>query len=287
MILYAVPVFLLCIGLEAWLLRERRDLRGYEARDTAASLAMGLGNVILAAGGKVAAVALWSGLHRFALFDLGREAWVWLLLIPCEDFCYYWFHRLHHEVRLLWAAHENHHSSRHYNLSTALRQSWTTPFTGPLFWAPLALLGFDPIMIGTAQAISLVYQFWIHTEGIGRIGPLEWILNTPSHHRVHHGRNVRYLDRNHAGILIVWDRLFGTFEPESERADFGLTRNIATFDPVRIAFHEWYDLLRDVWNASSPREAAAFALRPPGWSPDGRSLTSTQLRQRSSLSDAG
>lgn len=288
LIAFAVPAFLLLLAVEAALTARQRVERaaavegplGYEVRDTAASLAMGLGNVVLAALAKGLAVALFFGAYELRLFDIGTGFWAWVLLVPCEDLCYYAFHRAHHEVRFLWAAHVNHHSSERYNLSTALRQSWTTPFTGPIFWLPLALIGFHPLMILTAQAISLIYQFWIHTECIGRLGPLEWILNTPSHHRVHHGANVQYLDRNHAGIFIVWDRLFGTFEPEGERVRYGLTRNIETFDPLRIAFHEWTAMARDAWHASSWREALGYVLRPPGWSPDGRTLTAGQLRRQ-------
>jgi sterol desaturase/sphingolipid hydroxylase (fatty acid hydroxylase superfamily) len=181
-------------------------------------------------------------------------------------------------VRLLWAAHENHHSSQHYNLSTALRQSWTTPVTGPLFWAPLALAGFAPHMILTAQAWSLLYQFWIHTESIRSLGPLEWVLNTPSHHRVHHGSNLAYLDRNHAGILIIWDRLFGTFAPEVEPVRYGLTKNVTTFHPVRVAFHEFVAIGRDLRRAPTVRAALGYLLRPPGWSHDGSTRTAAQER---------
>jgi sterol desaturase/sphingolipid hydroxylase (fatty acid hydroxylase superfamily) len=258
--------------------RARRVGRGYAVNDTAASLSMGLGNVMLSLGSKLVALFVYSFCYEHRLLDLGATAWAWVLIFPLEDFCYYWFHRMHHEVRFLWAAHENHHSSRYYNLSTALRQSWTTPFTGIVFWIPLAFLGFPPAMIFVAQAVSLVYQFWIHTELIDRMGPFEAVFNTPSHHRVHHGRNVRYLDRNHGGILILWDRLFGTFERESEPVDYGLTKQIDTFNPVRIAFHEFASIARDMRGAASVRDAIRFALWPPGWSPDGRTLTANQMR---------
>jgi sterol desaturase/sphingolipid hydroxylase (fatty acid hydroxylase superfamily) len=265
-IAYAVPIFLLLLVLEA-LVGRRGGVRGYEVRDTFASLAMGLGNVGIAAITKGVMFATWVVLYEYRLFDLGHSWWVWPLLIVAEDFCYYWFHRAHHEVRLLWAAHVNHHSSQRYNLSTALRQSWTTPFTGPLFWLPLPLIGFDPVMILTAQAISLVYQFWIHTEHIDRLGPLEWIFNTPSHHRVHHGSNPEYLDRNHGGILIIWDRLFGTFEKERAPVHYGLTTNIETYNPIRIAFHEWGAMLRDAWKSRSVGTALAVLVRSPAWRP--------------------
>jgi sterol desaturase/sphingolipid hydroxylase (fatty acid hydroxylase superfamily) len=246
---------------------------------------MGVGNVLLSVGSKVGVLALWAYLWKFRIFTFPEDAWwSWVALFFAEDFCYYWFHRAHHEVRFFWAAHINHHSSTRYNLSTALRQSWTTPFTGPLFWLPLPLLGFSPAMILTQQAISLLYQFWLHTEAIDRMGPFEWVFNTPSHHRVHHGRNVAYLDRNHGGILIVWDRLFGTFTPEKETVDYGLTKNLETFHPVTIAFHEWSAIGRDVLRSRSLRDALGYIFGPPGWSPDGSTLTSRQMRQATSRS---
>ncbi len=279
LVLYAIPAFLALIGLEMWVAR-RMDLRGYERKDTAASLAMGLGNVAVNAvvKGGMAVLFVWLYEHRF--FDLGTGALAWGLVFVAEDFTYYWFHRLSHEVRFLWAAHVNHHSSERYNLSTALRQSWTTPFTTLLFYWPLPLLGFHPALIATAVGVSLLYQFWIHTEAIRSLGPLELVVNSPSHHRVHHGANVEYLDRNHGGILIVWDRLFGTFEPERAPVRYGLTKNVDTFHPVRIAFHEWAALVRDVRSAASLRDALGFVLAPPGWRPGGAGQTSRDLRER-------
>ncbi len=279
LVYYAVPAFIGLMAIE-WLAsrRTRRAVEGYEPKDTAASLTMGIGNVVISFGSKLLAAALFAWGYQHRVLSLGETAVAWLLLIPLEDLCYYWFHRLHHEVRFLWAAHENHHSSQHYNLSTALRQSWTTPFTGMVFWLPLAFVGFTPAMIFTAQAISLLYQFWIHTELIERLGPFEWVFNTPSHHRVHHGRNVEYLDRNHGGILIIWDRLFGTFEPERAPVEYGLTKQIDTFNPVRIAFHEFASIGRDMASADSLGDALRYALLPPGWSPDGRTLTAGQMR---------
>jgi len=289
LIAYAVPIFIALLLLEIQLVKRRLPpgAKGYERRDSWASLAMGLGNVVIAALTKGAAVALYFAVYQLRCFEIGTGAAAWVLLFFTEDFCYYWFHRFHHEVRFFWAAHVNHHSSRYFNLSTALRQSWTTPLTGPIFWLPLALLGFHPFMILTAQAVSLIYQFWIHTELIGRLGPLEWVLNTPSHHRVHHGANVEYLDRNYAGILIVWDRLFGSFEPERSPVDYGLSKNIWTFNPIQIAFHEWRAMFRDALRAGSLREAARYLWKPPGWSPDGSTLTARQMQvQRRAFREA-
>lgn len=271
LVLYAIPGFVVLMLVElAWSRRARAEGRpviGYTPVDTAASLAMGLGNVAISAVTKLGAFALFTLAYEHRLFDLGTGAAAWAALFVAEDFCYYWFHRLHHQVRLLWAAHVNHHSSTHYNLSTALRQSWTTPLTGPLFWVPLALAGFAPWMIVTAQAWSLLYQFWIHTESIRSLGPLEAVFNTPSHHRVHHGSNPRYLDRNHGSILIVWDRWFGTFaaEDDTEPVVYGLTKNLDSFDPVVVAGREYAAMLRDVAAAPDWRTRLAFVLRGPGW----------------------
>ena len=282
-ITYAIPFFIVTMAIEIFLFRGKgvgaARLRGYEWRDTLASLSMGIGSLIVKLPVVGAIFAINSAVFEYRLFELDRSVWwFWPLLIVCEDFCYYWFHRLHHEIRFLWAGHINHHSSTHYTLSTALRQPWTTILTGIVFWLPLPLLGFDPAAILTAQSISLVYQYGLHTELVGKLGPLEWVMNTPSHHRVHHGRNPLYLDRNHGGIFIVWDRLFGTFEVESSEVDYGLTTNISTYNPLRIAFHELAATARDVVHASSARQAFAFLLGPPGWSNDGSRQTSKQQR---------
>lgn len=283
LLIYSIPGFLTLLVLEALWTRRHAVGRGYEKRDTWASLAMGVGNVIISAFTTLGAVALWSWGHQHRLLSLGQPlaAWSWLLLFFAEDLCYYWFHRLHHEVRLLWAAHVNHHSSQYFNLSTALRQPWFTPITGPIFWLPLALLGYPPAMILTAEAISLIYQFWIHTEVVKKLpAPIEWLFNTPSHHRVHHGKNVPYLDRNHGGVLIIWDRLFGTFAPEdaAEPVRYGITHDLTSFNPLRIATHEFAAIARDIRAAPSVSTALGHLFAPPGWSADGSSLTAGQLR---------
>jgi sterol desaturase/sphingolipid hydroxylase (fatty acid hydroxylase superfamily) len=296
LLLFSIPGFITLLVLEVlWTRRALREgargLLGYEKRDTFASLGMGIGNVIISAFTTLGAVALWSWGYQHRLLELGQPAlwWSWLLLFFAEDLCYYWFHRSHHGVRLLWAAHVNHHSSQFFNLSTALRQPWFTPITGPIFWLPLAFLGYPPAMILTAEAISLIYQFWIHTETVRKLpAPLEWLLNTPSHHRVHHGKNVPYLDRNHGGVLIVWDRLFGSFAPEDEREPvrYGLTHDISTFNPLRIAVHEITAIAQDLGRARGLRSALGYLLGPPGWSPDGSSKTAAQLRRELTLASA-
>ncbi|HQV83323.1 MAG TPA: sterol desaturase family protein, partial [Ornithinibacter sp.] len=186
------------------------------------------------------------------------------------DAIYYWNHRFNHESRWLWAMHVVHHSSERYNLSTALRQPVAEGLTMSVPYGLLALAGVRPSVIENARALNLIYQFWIHTEAVRSIGWLENVLNTPSHHRVHHGTNRQYLDRNHGSILILWDRLFGTFEREDERVVYGLTTNIDTFNPVVIATHEWRDIGRDIAGATTWRERWSFLLRGPGWAYDRR-----------------
>lgn len=277
-ITFAIPFFVVTVILEAVVMRGKKEVRGYELKDTFASLAMGVGSLVAKLPTIAIVYAVNLQLYEHRIVDWPQVWWVWPVALIAEDFCYYWFHRSGHEVRLLWAGHLNHHSSRHYNLSTALRQPWMTVLFAPIFWLPMPLLGFSPEMVLTAQSISLVYQYWIHTELIGSMGPYGWIFNTPSHHRVHHGRNPIYLDRNHGGILIIWDRFFGSFERESEPVDYGLTTNIQTFNPFRIAFHEYRAMIKDVASARKPSHVLGYLFAGPGWSPDGSRKTSRQMR---------
>ena len=273
LIYLAIPVFLITLAVEAaWARRRTGDPRivGYATKDTFASLAMGLGNVGIAAVTKLGTFALMTWLYQYRVATLPNLWWTWVLLFFAEDFCYYWFHRASHEVRALWAAHVNHHSSEHYNLSTALRQSWTTPFTAPAFWLVLPLLGFAPWMVFTQQAISLLYQYWIHTEAIDRLpAPLEFIFNTPSHHRVHHGSNPEYLDRNYGGILIVWDRLFGSYaaEDETEPCVYGTRTPLRSWNPLWANLQVYADLAKDSWRATAWTDKLRVWLKPPGWRP--------------------
>jgi sterol desaturase/sphingolipid hydroxylase (fatty acid hydroxylase superfamily) len=197
--------------------------------------------------------------------DLGTGPLALAGAVLAWDFIYYWNHRFMHESRYLWAIHVVHHSSEHYNLSTALRQPVADAFGTFLPYGALCLVGFRPELVASARGINLLYQYWIHTDTIDRLGPFEQVLNTPSHHRVHHGSNPQYLDRNHGSILIVWDRLFGTHEPEGEPVVYGLTTNIETFDAGRIATHEHADMLRDVAQSRTWRERLSYVVRGPGW----------------------
>lgn len=242
---YAVVLSLCFIAAEATA-SAALCLRRYELRDTLVNLAMGAGGLVAGAVGRAVAVPISVAIYSWRLIDLPREWWVGALLILAHDLCFYVFHRVSHVVRLFWAAHVPHHSSARFNLSTALRLSWTTPFTGIPFWWPLPLFGFHPLWIAVAHSISLAYQFLLHTEFVGRLGPLEWIFNTPSHHRVHHACDPGYLDRNFGGVLIVWDRLFGTFAPERTPPAYGLVHPLASHRPWIVAFHEWHVLVSDL-----------------------------------------
>jgi sterol desaturase/sphingolipid hydroxylase (fatty acid hydroxylase superfamily) len=277
---YGIPMFVVLIIAEMIRARQSKSL-SYEAKDATASLMMGFGNTVarLLFGGVGVAATLW--VAQFAIFDIGYVWWAFVLCFFAEDFCYYWFHRFSHECRWFWASHVVHHSSQYYNLTTALRQTWTGTLSGAfVFWLPLALIGFPPPMIAFFSGVSLVYQFWIHTEAIKRLGPLEWVINTPSHHRVHHATNPRYLDANYAGVLIIWDRIFGSFvaERDDDRPVYGIVSNLSTFNPLRIGTHEWVGIGRDVVNAPDWKSRLMYLFGRPGWSPDGSRSTSASLK---------
>ena len=273
----AIPFFVGFILLEI-LISSIMKKRIYETKDAFSSIAMGLGNVFTGLVGKTLVFGAYTLVHQWAIFDLGYVWWVWVIAIIGEDFTYYWFHRTSHNVRFFWASHVVHHSSKHYNLSTALRQTWTGNFTGSfIFWLWMPLFGFEPLMIVFLQSVSLLYQFWIHTEVIERLPKwFEFIFNTPSHHRVHHSSDLKYLDKNHAGILVIWDRMFGTFQQEEEKPNYGLTTNINTYNPLIIATHEWWSIIKDV--QKNPWHFSGYVFGPPGWSHDGSRKTTEQLR---------
>jgi sterol desaturase/sphingolipid hydroxylase (fatty acid hydroxylase superfamily) len=236
---------------------------GYERRDTIASLSMLVGSVAIT----FATAGLLERLHRIVfrrrIADIGSRRGALLGAMVLWDFLYYWDHRWMHRVRLLWANHVSHHSSRRYNLSTALRQPWSSLITAWVF-LPMPLLGFTAAQTRRAGQLNLLYQYWIHTEAIDHLpGVAERVLNTPSHHRVHHGVNRQYIDRNFGGILILWDRWFGTFEPERRRVKYGLTKNVTTHNPLRLAYHEFAAIARDVHRARHWKAALRAIAGPP------------------------
>lgn len=291
----AIPFFVTAILIELWLVRTGRAKGSFETRDTLASLMMGTGNVV--AGLLLGVVSYWAllWLWQFRFFNLGLSIWVFVAAFLLDDLRYYVYHRIAHRVRWVWAEHVNHHSSQHYNLSTALRQSWTGLFTFMfVLQAPLVLLGFHPAVIAFVFGFNLVWQFWIHTETIGKMwGWFEFVFNTPSHHRVHHATNPRYLDANYAGTLIIWDRMFGTFvaELDEDRPRYGIVKNIGTFNPLKVAFHEWIGMFKDAMMPGlTLGQRLSYLIRPPGWSHDGSRDTSETLKAayvRRNPSEAG
>ena len=277
---YAIPFFILTVIIEI-ILTVKVKLKDYEFKDAGTSILMGLGNVFIGFISKAIVFGVFLVVYEYRFFTIPFVWWSWLLILFAEDFIYYWNHRIAHESRLFWASHVVHHSSKKYNLSTALRQTWTGGFYTFIFWLPLLLIGFHPVMLITQMSISLLYQYWIHTELITKLPKwFEAIFNTPSHHRVHHATNPQYLDRNHAGIFIIWDKLFGTFEPEVEKPIYGLVTNIETYNPIKIAFIEWYNLLSDfISSKTNILNKFKYFIKPPGWKHDGSSILSSDLRK--------
>lgn len=252
----------------------------YVARDTGCSIVMGLFYAVslAAVAGFVLLSFYW--LAQFALFDIDWASSVLLILAAyvIVDFLFYWYHRAIHEVRLGWAAHVNHHSSQQYNVGTALRASFAEAWIEPFFLIPAILLGIDPVMTIALLSLNHLYQYWLHTRHIGKLGPLEGVLNTPSNHRVHHGSNLQYCDKNYGGTFIIWDRLFGTYEPEEEEVVYGIRHQLETYNPITATFHEWVSLGRDLRRASSLKDMLGYLFQPPGWEPDGKGELTRDLQ---------
>ncbi len=278
-ITYAIPIFFLLIGIEfvAGLVLDRDD---YRLNDSLSDLGCGIADQVVGIFLKTGVFAGYLWCFQFVttrgwnLVDVSSysPAGKWaaaIALLLGVDLAYYWFHRVSHERNLPWAGHVVHHSSEEYNLTVALRQGATQSLFSWVFYLPLALLGFPPLWFLAVSAFDTLYQFWIHTRVIDRLGWLEWVLNTPSHHRVHHARNPKYLDRNYAGVLIVWDRWFGTFQAEDEAPVYGLTKPLASWNPVWANLHVWADLARDAWMAPRLSDKLRVWIAPQGWRPEG------------------
>ena len=279
---YAIPFFILAISIELYI-NWKEHLNLYNAKEAAASIGMGLGSLVINVVMKARAFGVYTVIYQYRLFEIGWHWWSWVLILFADDVTFYVHHRLSHEIRILWAAHVNHHSSETMNLATALRQSWAEQLYKYIWWLWLPLVGFDPLMILMMMSFSLIYQYWVHTELIKRMPAwFEFIFNTPSHHRVHHASNIRYLDQNHAGILIIWDRMFGTFaaERDEEKPIYGITKNIHTYNLFKIASHEFVDIWRDVQRAPTFTDKLKYIFYPPGWSHDGPDQRAKTLRRQ-------
>ncbi|MBL7935419.1 MAG: sterol desaturase family protein [Bacteroidia bacterium] len=202
----------------------------------------------------------------------------WTALLFAEDFMFYWMHRIDHYCRFFWAVHVTHHSSEEFNLTVGFRSSVFQPLYRFVYFIPLSLFGFDPLDVMFMYAATQIYGILIHTKTVGKLGFLEWFLSTPSHHRVHHASNIKYLDKNMGMIFIIWDRVFGTFEKEEEEVVYGLTSNLKTYNPITMVFHEWKAIYEDLKKQTSLKNKFMYVFGPPGWSHDGSRKTSNQLR---------
>ncbi|MCY7345216.1 MAG: sterol desaturase family protein [Pyrinomonadaceae bacterium] len=239
----AIPIFALLIAVEAYFVA-RENSENFDRRDTWTNIFLGFGSVVWGAFFGLATGYFYLTVYEFAPYKIPMETvWAWAILLFVDDFAYYWFHRISHEVRFFWNFHVVHHSSNQYNLSVAVRQSWFSGIAHWIFYLPIALLGFPFWAFATMHGLNLIYQFWIHTERVKRLGFLESFLNTPSHHRAHHGVNNQYLDKNYAGIFIVWDRMFGTFVEETEAPRYGIIKPLNSFNLLRINTHGWVEML--------------------------------------------
>ncbi len=269
---YAVPFFAAFIVLEVILLRvgaHHEPGTGYSGIDTRTSLTMGVGSLVSSLVFKLGTLVLFVFLWTYvAPWQIPTNTWwSWLLLMVVVDLTWYCNHRFSHRVRIGWAAHQAHHSSEYFNLGTALRQKWN-PWSEAIFWAPLPLLGFAPWTIYVAFAFNLIYQFFTHTETVGGLPrPIEFVFNTPSHHRVHHASNPEYLDRNYGGILIIWDRMFGSFQRELHTPTYGLTKPVDTYNVFKLQYGEFLNIINDVRGAHRWRDRLGYVFGPPGWQP--------------------
>ena len=270
------------LGLVEFLWIRLLQKNSYPWADVAASIGIKIGRrlIKLATAGLLAPVYFWAWDHRLWQIPLKGIAG-WATAFMMVEFAYYWQHRMHHEIRWMWAAHRTHHSTNWFNILTTSRTSVTGLISGDwLFYVPLAWLGVHPLAIFLLIAVNLTYQIWLHTEMVPKLGPLEWVLNTPSHHRVHHAVNPRYLDTNYGGVLIIFDRLFGSFaaENKTDPCRYGLVKPETSHNPFVIVFREYVAIARDLYRARSLREIAGYLFGPPGWKPDGRGATTQRIR---------
>ncbi|WP_020526168.1 sterol desaturase family protein [Flexithrix dorotheae] len=292
-LIFGVPCFILLIIIEIiFSLKYDREL--YQWKDFAASTSMGAGAVVLAIFTKSASLAAFFVVYeifnpevdgvRTNIMGYAAFGWAWYLWIICQvldDFNYYWYHRLSHTVRVLWAAHVVHHSSDNFNLGSGIRNGWVTLFYKPIFWLYLPAIGFHPIMVTTCLAIQALWQFQLHTKFVPRLGFIEKFMNTHKHHHVHHSSDIEYLDKNHGGYLNLFDKIFGTFKDldDDKEVHFGVLHPPNSYNPFVIVSHEYKHIWQDVKKSKNIKEAFMYVFGPPGWSPDGSSLTVKQMQR--------
>ncbi len=267
-----VPIIFALIAFEV-IMGLYQNKSYYHLGDTLGSMGLLAGNIVVNIVTMGTVMAIYFGVYQFRLFDLSQALpmWaLWLVNIILIDFVFYWYHRCSHRSRFLWAIHMNHHSSEEMNFIVAFRQAWLGPLSKVPFFMILPLLGFDPLMTLVAGSLSTLWGVLGHTRVVGKLGPLERIFNTPSHHRVHHGSNPQYIDKNYGNFLIIWDRLFSTHAIEGETVVYGLVNNVNTFNPIKITFMGWKKLFRDMWQSGNAKYAIQHFFAAPDWQPKGK-----------------
>lgn len=266
-VVIAIPMYFILMAIEMIALRFQKH-PGYRINDAITNINCGVMSQVTGVFFKVLSIGIYTVIYeKFAFFQIPTNIWTFFLLFFLYDLCYYWAHRMSHEINLFWGGHVVHHSSEEYNLSVALRQSSTQTFWTFFFYFPLALLGFDPVQLILASGINLLYQFWIHTEVIGKMGFLEKFMNTPSHHRVHHGRNPKYIDKNHGGTFILFDKWFGTFQEEEEKPTYGITTPVRSWNPLWINIAHYATMKEEMKQIKGFKDKINYLFLKPGWLP--------------------
>ena len=265
----AIPVYFLLIGIEL-IVHAVQSTRSYRLNDSVTNINCGVTSQVTGAFLKVITIGFYTLIYeQLRFFTIPNSAATWVIAFFAYDFFYYWAHRMSHQVNLFWGGHSVHHQSEEYNLSVALRQSSTQTIWTFLFFTPMALSGIDPLVFVSVSGINLLYQFWIHTESIDKLPKwFEWFFNTPSHHRVHHARNPKYIDKNHAVTFIIWDKIFNTFKEEEERPTYGITKNLNSWNPVWANFSHYNDMMHDIKNINGIRDKITYLFQKPGWLPE-------------------
>lgn len=270
-VFYAIPIFIILVAIEA-IYSYRKNLKLYRLNDTIANFSLGIGSQIAGALSKVLLFGIYVYIfNHYAFFHQPKTWWSFVICLVLFDFFFYWAHRVSHEMNFFWGAHVVHHQSEEYNLSVALRQPWFHSIIAFFIFLPIPFLGFDPIIFGAAAGIQTLYQFWIHTRAIGKLpAVVEYFFNTPSHHRVHHAVNPKYIDKNHAGFLMVWDRMFGTFKAEEDPEEivYGITTQFKSWNPVWANWHYYQDMIDKAVKMKTWREKLYMIFARPGWLPD-------------------
>lgn len=283
LIKFSIPIYAIVIGIEI-LYSWWHDKKYYSTKGILSNIYLSSLNFtldILVRG--ICLAVLWF-FYQYRFFEINKtESTIlyWIVLVISQDFMFYWLHRIDHYCRLFWAVHVTHHSSEEFNLTVGFRSSVFQPLYRFVYFIPLSLFGFDPLDVMFVYAATQIYGILIHTKTIGKLGPLEWILSTPSHHRVHHASNIKYLDKNMGMVLIIWDRIFGTFEKEddNEKVEYGLTKNLNSYNPFNMVFHEWQAIIIDLKQKLTFKQKLMYVFGPPGWSHDGSRKTSSELRK--------